>query len=268
MMMKRPFLSLIQEAGLSCGVQFTEIEEHIVYRAQKDGKTFLMYNVDLGLNNTSAANIANSKSLTYSVLANAGLPCVEHTFLPNPNTAYSTGDTFVKAKQFFLAHGPQLVIKPDSGLQGKDVYKIDSLPQLKDRMSQLFAKQLDVSLSPYYETNYEFRVVILKGEAKLSFAKEKLRSWKHNLTGGQAKVRELDFLPATFVNELHKLAINAANALQLTFCSIDVLHTVTGLKVLEANASVFLSEYMKTSNAAKQQVFELYQDAFTIKFNE
>jgi glutathione synthase/RimK-type ligase-like ATP-grasp enzyme len=266
--MKRPFLSLIHEAGKAFGIQFFEIERNAVYRAEKNGKAFLMYNVDFGLNTTSAANIAASKSLTYSVLNKAGIPCVEHAFFLNPNSPYSTNDVQEEVEKFFQAYGPKIVVKPDNGLQGKDVNKVETLSQLHETMTQLFEKNLNVALSPYYEADVEFRVVILKGEAKLSFAKEKLCSWKHNLTGGYAKAKEMDGYSNDFVNELQNLAIQAAKALELNFCTVDILNTLEGIKVLEANSSVFLSEYMKTSEKAKQQAFQLYQDAFRAVFCE
>jgi carbamoylphosphate synthase large subunit len=266
--MKRPFLSLVHDAGRACGIQFTEIVPNAVYKVEKSGQSFLMNGVDLGLNTTSAASIANSKSLTYSVLSYARVPCVEHLFLLHPHSPYASEDVYEKATCFFETFGPHLVVKPDNGMQGNDVFKVESLAELHESTTHLFTKSLNVALSPYYEAKYEYRVVVLNGEAKLSFTKEKVHSWKHNLTGGHAKVIELDFLDNSCLNKLHQHAVEAANALQLTFCTVDVLHTKNGFKVLEVNASVFLSEYMKSSLLAKQRVYHLYKEAFNLMFSK
>ena len=264
--MKRPYLSLIQEAGIQCGIQFIEIAPNVLYEVKKDGTSFLMNDVDLGLNQTSSASIANSKSLTYTMLSRTGVPCIEHFFLLHPRSRYAYEDTYKKAEGIYRTFGPLLVLKPDEGKQGNDVMKCHSLEELYSLMDALFAKNVNITISPYYEAKHEYRLVVLNEAVKLIFAKEKIRSWKHNLTGGGAIVKEIDFLTNNEIEKLHKIAIQAAKALQLTFCTVDVLSTTQGFKVLEVNASVYLSEYMKTDEHARQRVLEVFKDAFTYKF--
>jgi len=263
--MNRPYLSLIQYAGRQCGWEFIEIVPNALYEARYKNVSFLMYDVDLGFNQASNANIANSKSLTSASLLRAGVPCVEHIFLLNPRSPFASENTHEKTVEIYNMYGPCLVIKPDDGKQGDHVMKCKSFKQFQDGLHSLFLKNRNVVVSPFYDANQEYRVVILNEEVKLAFIKERLHSWKHNLTGGFAAVKEIDSLPESKIQKIYSIAIQASKALELTFCTVDILETVEGYKVLEVNASVYLSEYMKTSELAKEKVFHLFKDAFSYK---
>ncbi|MBB6632823.1 ATP-grasp domain-containing protein [Cohnella thailandensis] len=258
----RPYLSLIQRAGASVGVSFREIEAGQIYSASYEDKQFAMYNVDLGLNDSSSFLIAKSKASTHSVLASAGIPSVEHRFLLNPNSKYSSEDAFRKAERLFEQYGSDAVVKRDDGAQGENVFRVTSLGELRERLARLFSLELNAAISPYRSSELEYRVVVLNDEVRLAFSKSRTSSWKHNLSGGAS----VGGIEPSLEDALFKLAADAANAVGLAFCSVDILNTSEGLQVLEVNGTVFLSEFIKGNAEREKRAFRLFQDAFRTKF--
>ncbi|WP_168735486.1 ATP-grasp domain-containing protein [Cohnella fermenti] len=259
----RPYLRMVQNAGASAGISFREIEANLIYLASKNGKQFAMYNVDLGLNDSSSYNIARSKASTHSVLAAGGVPSIEHRFLLNAASKHTTEDIFDKAERLFKRYGSNAVVKRDDGAQGENVFLVGNKEELRDRLEHLFALELNAAISPYRPSELEYRIVVLNGEARLAFSKSKTSSWKHNLSQG-ASVGEVDGL---LQGPLFKLAEAAANVIGLVFCSVDILDTPDGLQVLEVNSSVFLSEFIKGRPDREEQAFRLFRDAFRLKFD-
>ncbi|WP_148296905.1 ATP-grasp domain-containing protein [Halalkalibacter akibai] len=256
-MTTRPYLAMIQHSVSADQVSFKEISPDYLYRVQRGNDSFIMHDVEVGLNNSSSMKLAQSKSGTYSVLHHAGVPAVEHHFLLNNQSRFAKGNAYDLAAKFFQKHNEKVVLKQDNGSQGVNVFKIETSEDLKAQLSHLFSLQLNACLSPFYTSTYEYRMIVLKGEVKLLLAKERLNSWKHNLIGGS---RSKD-VPTSLIPTLSKMATQTAHALQLDFCSVDILDTTTGLLVLEVNEQVMLDEYIKDDPTRKDRVSAIYREA-------
>ncbi|ARK28678.1 ATP-grasp domain-containing protein [Halalkalibacter krulwichiae] len=258
----RPYLAMIQQSVSQDDVSFKEIAPDYLYRVLKDDKSFLMHDVEIGLNNSSSLKIARSKSGTYSALQATNVMAVEHFFLLNPASRFSKADSFKLALNYFHSFNERVVLKQDDGSQGENVFKIDSEDQLETHLSDLFSLQVDACLSPFYSATYEYRVIMLKGKPQLFLAKERTTSWKHNLIGGS---RSID-VPSELEPKLADLATNAALAVELDFCSVDILHTTKGLLVLEINEQVMLDEYIKGDPTRVDKVSKIYREAILERF--
>ncbi|WP_227939209.1 ATP-grasp domain-containing protein [Alkalihalobacillus deserti] len=260
----RPYLAMIQESVQKDDVTFEEISPYYLYRAQREKKSFIMHDVEIGLNNSASLKLARSKSGTYSVLKKAGIPAVEHLFLLNHSSRFSKTNSYQLATDYFHSFNESVVLKQDDGSQGENVYKITSADELKIQLKALFSLHLNACLSPFYSSTYEYRIVALKGEPKLFLAKERTTSWKHNLIGGS---RSKDVPPA-LIPSLSKIAIDTAQALELNFCSVDILDTTNGLLVLEVNEQVMLDEYIKGDPSRKEKVSAIYREAILERFKQ
>ena len=263
MLSTRPYLSLIQSAALETGIRIEPIEPDVLYRLSYDGEVWVMYGVDPGLNDSLGFQLAKYKSLTYAVLADAGLPAVPHHFLPNPDSERGNPRVYETAEQWLHRYGPPLVVKPDDGAQGRLVTRVWDAEQLRSTLEHMFVNVRHVAVSPYRPAEREYRIVVLDGQAKLQFAKQRPQGeWRHNLSlGAKPASVEPELTPM-----LHDLAVRSAAALGLAFCSVDVLNTAeAGPQVLEVNGTVYLSEYMKHSPAYREAVFRLFTDVFRSK---
>lgn len=234
-----------------------EVAADYVYRLRKGDRSFLMLDADVGLNSSASAKIARSKSSTYEVLRRAGVPAVEHAFLPHPGRKYRNVEARAAAQDLFDRYGRRAVVKPDGGSQGKHVYKADSLSGLGETLDKLFALELDAAISPFLESGLEYRVVTLCGQPRVLLGKQRDGSWKHNLGGGARPVEVDEGLTAPLAD----LAVAASAALGLDFCSVDILDTADGLLVLEVNDKVMLDHYLRHFPERLEQVSALYRDA-------
>lgn len=258
----RPYLALIQASVQKDQVTFEEISPDYIYRVKKEKKSFLMHDVEVGLNNSASMKIARSKSGTYSVLHKANIPVVEHRFLLNQSSRFSNSNSFQLAKNLFHSFNENVVLKQDDGSQGKNVFQINSAHELELHLESLFSLQLNACLSPFFPSTYEYRTIVLNEKARLFFAKERTNSWKHNLIGGS---RSTD-VPEALIPILSKMATDTAHALELDFCSVDILDTPNGLLVLEVNEQVMLDEYVKGNSNRKEKVAAIYREAILERF--
>ncbi|RXI99972.1 hypothetical protein DS745_13960 [Anaerobacillus alkaliphilus] len=259
----RPYLSLIQQSVKNDGVTFEEITPNYLYKAVMNEKSFLMHDVEVGLNNSAAAKSAMSKSGTFDLLQYFKIPAVEHVFLMNNRSRFSQSNSFHVAREFFIQSNEKVVLKQNNGSQGSNVYKITSLDSLDQSLQALFDLQMDATISPYYEASFEYRIVTLNGEPMLWLAKERTTSWKHNLISG---AKSID-VPQELLPQLSELAEQAAKALELNFCTVDILETSDGLRVLELNEQVMLDEYCKNNTERQKKVSKVYREALLARFN-
>ena len=133
------------------------------------GKYSFVFGYDLGLNPSSVAQICRDKVATSEILETAGIPVVPHKLIIQPNLiSYAPNATMheVLPLAFHESDG-QIVVKPNEGTSGRDVYRLQSLAQAIPIIERLHANDNAVAVSPYIESECEWRVYVLKGEAKI-----------------------------------------------------------------------------------------------------
>lgn len=262
----RPYLSLIQQAALAEGISIECIEPDLIYRLSSSYHSWLMLDVDIGLNDAISYQLAKSKSATYAVLAKAKIPAIPHHFLHHPDAPRGSSQVYNQAQHVFQRYQTSIVIKPDDGAQGRQVSLATNGTELQQQLERLFAKSQHAALSPFSPSQFEYRLVVLNGACYIGFSK--IRStgeWRHNLAHGAQAGK----IPNHLMSELASLAQTSAEALGLRFCTVDILHTDhQGLLVLEVNGTVYLSEYVKQSSQARDKVYHLYRQAFQFKLDE
>jgi glutathione synthase/RimK-type ligase-like ATP-grasp enzyme len=260
----RPYLSLIQNSVIHDNITFEEITHNYLYLAKRGDKTFLMHDVEVGLNNSAAAKTAMSKSGTYELLSYYQIPAIEHIFLLNENSRFAHNNPFAAAQKLFFQWDRSVVLKQDNGSQGSNVYKITTVDELEARLEELSSLQVNSAISPYREANVEYRIVTLNYEPKLFLAKERTTSWKHNLINGAiSKEVSEEKIPL-----LSNLAISASMALELEFCTVDILETENDLHVLEINEQVMLDEYCKGNKDRQAKVAAIYREAILRRLSQ
>jgi glutathione synthase/RimK-type ligase-like ATP-grasp enzyme len=253
---------MIQESVINDGITFEEITLDYIYRVKRGNQSFVMLDTEIGLNNSSSAKVARSKSGTYDVLNNANIPVIEHVFLLNPNSRFCKIDPYSLADICFYRFHEHIVVKPDNGAQGRHVYKINNNTMLKQKLDLLFSLELSIAISPYYEAGLEYRIVTLNNEPRIFLAKRRTTSWKHNLVEGAVSINvDTDKLPI-----LAEIASRSAKALDLEICSVDILETNQGLFVIEVNDKVMLDEYTKHEQHRREQVSAFYREAILKRF--
>lgn len=263
----RPYLKLIQRAVAGDGVSFETITPDLTYRVRKGDASFLMTDAELGLNPSSASALALSKSAASDVLRAAGVPAVPHVFLPHPGYRFGGGaaEAHARAEEALVRFGGDAVVKPDDGAQGRHVYRARSREEIQTALGAVYALERHAAISPYREAELEYRVVVLAGEARVWVGKRRMGSWKHNLAEGARSVE----VSAEDRGRLSPLAVRAAAALDMMFCSVDILDTAShGPLVIEINHKVMLGDHYRQHPESAAELEALYRDAVALRFEK
>lgn len=153
------------------GLQLEEFCHQWVHKLThpETGKSTFVFGYDLGLNPSSVAQICRDKVATSEILEAAGIPVVPHRLIIQPNLiSYAPNATADKVlKQVFDESVGHIVVKPNEGTGGRDVYRLQSLAQALPIIERLHKQDKAVAVSPYLESECEWRVYLLKGEAKI-----------------------------------------------------------------------------------------------------
>lgn len=264
-MTTRPYLKMIQHSVTTSGITFEEVTPNFVYRATDGLKSFVMVDAEIGLNNSASTIIAMSKSLTYDVLHKANIPAVEHIYLPHPDSKFNNLNPYSLAERYFQAFNGEVVMKQDNGAQGNHVYKINETADLHEKLDLLFSLQLNGAIGPYYEAEIEYRIVTFNHQARVFLGKKRVRSWKHNLINGAVVIEVSDQAKRAV---LAALASETSKAMGLDFCSVDILETDQGLRVIEVNHKVMLDEYCKQNPSEVPALSDLYQEVILQRFEK
>ncbi|MEK4292167.1 ATP-grasp domain-containing protein [Paenibacillus sp. FSL R5-0914] len=264
-MTTRPYLKMIQHSVTTSGITFEEVTPNFVYRATDGLKSFVMVDAEIGLNNSASTIIAMSKSLTYDVLHKANIPAVEHIYLPHPDSKFNNLNPYSLAERYFQTLNGVVVMKQDNGAQGNHVYKINEIADLHEKLDLLFSLQLNGAMGPYYEAEIEYRIVTFNHQARVFLGKKRVRSWKHNLINGAIAIEVSDQAKRA---ALAALASETSKAMGLDFCSVDILETDQGLRVIEVNHKVMLDEYCKQNPSEVPALSDLYQEVILQRFEK
>jgi glutathione synthase/RimK-type ligase-like ATP-grasp enzyme len=147
------------------------------------------FGYDVGLNSAVAHRIANDKAATSELLTAAGIACIPHTLFLSPEmNEYVSQPGSWPAMQALLAGHPQgLVVKPNEGTTGEQVFMVSDQAALELAVSRIFASHLSLAISPRVDISNEVRVVLLDGEPLIVYGKN-----RPSVTGdGQRSLLEL-----------------------------------------------------------------------------
>lgn len=169
-----------------------------------------------------------NKARTVVLLGRAGVPVPETRYLSNP-----VSDDEVRAA--FEAVGPPAVVKPNSASSGRGaalVHDTDTATGVADLFGIVHESSLvedrSFVVQEYVEDARDFRVMVVNGEY-VGAVERVADGWKKNVHAGAepSGVEPPD--------EVREVAVEAARALGIDFCGVDVLFG-DGATVNEVNA--------------------------------
>lgn len=214
------------------------------------------------LNSVVASLTADDKYATFDVLRTHGIPVAEHALIYEfqNHADFAEGRNSLEyAEQYLRNHDNHIVIKPNNGSLGAKVFQIKTASELEPALAQVFYQATSASMCPYYEIQYEYRVIVLDGETRLIYGKTRSDDWRFNLCRGAQSFKVEDF---GLRNELAQTALVATKAIGLRFCSVDIINTIDNEHlVLEVNSGVMIEKYLQQHPEDYTLVKEIYHDA-------
>ena len=272
------FNTLIKEICDELDIKYTYLSKEWLIKLVKNGKIEYLAGNKFPLNNHVIGSIMDDKYATYEVLKDLYLPVAKHhIFYSEKNKEkYTEG---CKSREdllnIFNEYNHDVVVKPNDGLQGIDVYHISDFSALTNITDKLLKNNYSISICPYYHIKNEYRVIVLDNEVKLLYKKinstiigdgihsikellvefnpyyfsklslpefilpvgEKYTyDFRFNLSKGSIASVDID---ANLKEKLTNLAISITQKTNIRFASIDIIDTEDNeLLVLEINSGV------------------------------
>ena len=235
------------------------------------------------------------------------IPTIEHYMIFNPNTRSDFSENEIgKAIKIFHDNNDYVILKSNDSSEGKYVFDVLSEEKLKKLILELFEEKKDtLSICPFYEIDYEYRVIFLDGKALFSYKKEKpcvygngisnLKelitendfqdiysnldlnyipkenekievSWKHNLSRGANPSKiENDNIK----EKVESLAVKAANVIGITFATVDIVHTKNNeFLVMEINSSVCMDKFSEKYKNGYEITKNVFKSALAKMFKD
>ncbi len=172
-MEKEYFLRIITEICQENDIKIINLDNKRICILSYNGIEKIIWSKKFELNSVTSTKIADNKSSTYQVLHQKNIPCIEYK---RYNGYYREGvlclgDSSLEDINNDLVKYSQMVIKPDNGYEGVDVYRIKKLSDISYYSKKFNSQYKYICTSPYYQIKNEYRTICLNGTALLSYKK-------------------------------------------------------------------------------------------------
>lgn len=309
--MKNNFKEIIKEICTEDNIKYKFLSKDWVIMLEKDGKTRFISGYKFDLNSHGIGLIADDKYALYEVLKSKNIPVIEHKIVYNKmnNLDYAIGcNTYEYVKEYFEKNNNNIVIKPNDGTCGKNVFNVTNVNEIDIVLDKIFLKNYSISMCPFYKIKHEYRAIMLDGENKLLYTK-----YLPIVTGdGNKTIRQLllDFNYDYFIDKLEdskydkvlpknktfeynwkfnlsqgsiakklndkllqdrliKIAKQVCKEINLKFGSIDMIETTNNeLLVLEVNSGVMLENYIRLNPNEYIYAKDIYRNAIKNLFKD
>ena len=309
--MKNNFKEIIKEICTEDNIKYKFLSKDWVIMLEKDGKTRFISGYKFDLNSHGIGLIADDKYALYEVLKSKNIPVIEHKIVYNKmnNLDYAIGcNTYEYVKEYFEKNNNNIVIKPNDGTCGKNVFNVTDVNEIDIVLDKIFLKNYSISMCPFYKIKHEYRAIMLDGENKLLYTK-----YLPIVTGdGNKTIRQLllDFNYDYFIDKLEdskydkvlpknktfeynwkfnlsqgsiakklndkllqdrliKIAKQVCKEINLKFGSIDIIETTNNeLLVLEVNSGVMLENYIRLNPNEYIYAKDIYRSAIKNLFKD
>lgn len=285
--MGKQLVKIVKEICKEEKINFTSYSEDYVLQLEANKKIMYIFGNRFPNNNAAVEQICNDKSALSCVLDYFEIPHVAHFYFDSPvffdNCSHN--GNWNKIQTLLKKYGT-IVCKNNRGTGGNNVYKVTNQKELEVATLKIFKVSNSMCVSPYYDIESEYRVVIVGNEFQYAF--KKIRSCvvgdgkhtifelcislpnKNNIISNSTV--DWDYIPANCEKveiewrhnlgqgaspvlvddeptkaKLISLAKHCASALNLGFVSIDIIESDGNLRVLEINSGVMIENFSKCS---------------------
>lgn len=187
---QKPIFNMIDEICKEKNISQKLLSFDWIRELKKENKIHHIIQYQFDINSANAYHIANDKYATYTILKEHNLPIIKHEMIFSPFTrsAYYDEDYLEKVKRLLEENNNKLIIKANDSCQGRDVYFVTNIDTAKRVAEKMFKDKKDsISVCPFVDIDYEYRVVILDNEVLYLYKKKK----PFVLGNGKNTVKEL-----------------------------------------------------------------------------
>ena len=261
------FKEILTEICAEQGIRIESLSHGYILRLIKAGKLRHIFGPFYDLNSAAADRIACDKYACHTMLKLGGIPVIQSELFFNPLRRPElcvTESTWAMMLRYFKDNGCRIVVKPNQGSQGRDVYYCDNPADLERAVQTIFATEPDVLLSPYHDIETEYRVFYLNSRCHFVYGKTKGGSWMHNLSQGATAFEVTDKI---LLAKLTDLAKQSAECINISFASVDIAAlTDNKLVVMEINSGVQAKFLLEQMPHLRETIKAMYSEAIQMMY--
>ena len=170
----RCFVKIIKEICEEEKIDLESFSYDWIFRLHKGDIYNYIIGYQFGLNSCAVHSICCDKSAASEIMTSFEIPNIEHNFFMSPiNQKYvSNLGNWEKMMEMLNKHG-NLVCKSNEGTGGRQVFRVTNQYELENAVFAIFRKNRSMAISPYYDIENEYRVIVLNGEIKLIYTKRR-----------------------------------------------------------------------------------------------
>jgi glutathione synthase/RimK-type ligase-like ATP-grasp enzyme len=251
---------LVQAACQQRDITWQGFSDDWVQRMQRGDTVRWIVGYKFDVNTSAAGHLAEDKVATYAALSAAGVSAIEHYLVravPNDPTQWNM--------HLPITDGP-VVIKPLDGTGGRAVERYESVEAGVHAVHH--SGEPAWAISPYYDLQTEYRLVMLDGRLLLSLEKT------HPTYRGELKLFNLGYgavavgiTDQAVLQQLTDIATKVMRTMSLRLAAVDIARTAAGdLRVLEVNDGITLEHYLRQSDEYKNRAADVYSAAVEAMF--
>lgn len=170
----RNFVKIIREVCKEENIELQSFSYDWIFHLSKDGMNNYIFGYQFGLNAASTHSICCDKSAASEIMSALNIPNVEHWFFMSPtNQKYISESGNWNTLIQKLNENGKLVCKTNEGSSGNLVFLVCNQYDLENAVYKIFQKSRSMAVSPYYEIENEYRAIVLDGELKLIYSKQR-----------------------------------------------------------------------------------------------
>lgn len=286
-------------------INYNLISENWVMVLEKDGVTKCISGYRFPLNNHALGSVIDDKYAFYDLCKLKNLKIVEHHILFTPSSDLGR-NTYSLLDEYFKEYNSDVVVKPNMGTEGTDVYHIKNREELIKIVNKLFQTNFSISICPFKNIINEYRVVVLNNKVKLIFEKNKpivigngiktikelllelnnsyfknVSLEKFNQVLKENEVYEYDWrfnlskgatakivTDKILYEELSNFALDVVRKIDGNFLSIDIIKCDDGIYLMEANSGVCINKVCNFIENGESVAKEIYREAIKSMFDK
>lgn len=307
--MGKQLVKIVKEICLENDLNLKTYSDEYILQIEKDKKLMFIIGNKFPNNNASIEQICNDKSALSDLLEYFNIPHIPHHYFLSPliedKSSLSQG-IFLNMMNLLNKY-ESLVCKVNRGTGGKNVYKVSNQKELEAAILNIFNQSTSMTISPYYEIENEYRVLVLNNEVKYIFKKirpfvigdgvSSINTLLYNHPNKDKIIPEetldLNYIPmkdekvevswkhnlgqgATpelikdkkIISELTEIALKCSTSLDIGFASIDIIEANKHYFVLEINSGVMIESFSKYNEENYELVKCAISEAIDTYFNK
>ena len=302
------FKEMIKEICSELNIKYTILSKDWIIRLEKDSKVKYLTGNKFDLNGHALGNIMDDKYAFYEILNNLNIPVCEHNifYAEDNHQYYSKGcNTKEAILNCFNKYNGDVVIKPNKGAMGINVFHIQDKDELIKVTNKLFINNYSISICPFYHIKNEYRVIVLDNEIKLIYKKinpivigdgkstlkellvkfnnnyfidkdipniilkkDEIYTYDFHFNLSKGSIASLD-IDNKLKERISDLALSVSKKVGIAFASIDIIETDDNqLLVLETNSGVTINKAIDFIPNGYKIAKSIYKEAILKMFND